>query len=50
MEKLNDQELLEAFYRAKELDCSPDFIQLLLEEMAKRNIEIEGHSYSARLV
>lgn len=37
LERLSDVELLEAYIRAKELNCSPDFIQLLFEELEKRN-------------
>ncbi|GAA0379802.1 sporulation histidine kinase inhibitor Sda [Bacillus horti] len=37
MDRLSDVELLEAYIRAKELNCSPDFIQLLFEEIERRN-------------
>ncbi|WP_202078496.1 sporulation histidine kinase inhibitor Sda [Caldalkalibacillus salinus] len=39
MKRLTDAELVEAYMRAKELNCSPDFIDLLFEEIERRNIE-----------
>lgn len=39
MERLNDIELIETYFKAKELNCSQDFIVLLYKEMQKRSIE-----------
>ncbi len=39
MERLSDIELIDTYRKARELNCSPDFILLLLNELRKRKIE-----------
>lgn len=39
MESLTDGELLETYQRAKNINCSPEFILLLFGELKKRNLE-----------
>ena len=38
MEYLSNELLLESYYKAIELDLSSDFIDLIIEEMEKRNL------------
>lgn len=38
MEYLSNELLLESYYKAIELDLSSDFIDLIIEEMDKRNL------------
>lgn len=38
MECLSNELLLESYYKAIELDLSADFIDLIIEEMDKRNL------------
>lgn len=49
MERLSDVELLEAYLRAKELDCSPEFIQLLFKELEKRSTIKSQNEFSSTL-
>lgn len=39
MERLSDLELLDTYQRAKNINCSSDFILLLFGELKKRNLE-----------
>ncbi len=39
MEYLSNELLLESYYKAIELDLSPDFINLIIEEMDHRNLK-----------
>jgi hypothetical protein len=39
MESLTDGELLDTYQRAKNINCSPEFILLLFGELKKRNLE-----------
>lgn len=50
MEKLSDLELIDAYLKAKELNCSPEFIQLLLQEIKKRNIEDIHNDYQLQFI
>lgn len=38
MRKLSDELLIETYYKAKELNLSPDFIALLEKELYRRSI------------
>ncbi|GAA0442873.1 sporulation histidine kinase inhibitor Sda [Lentibacillus halophilus] len=38
MEYLSDELLLEAYYKANELNLSPDFIYLIEREISRRNL------------
>ncbi|GGJ83650.1 hypothetical protein GCM10007063_02670 [Lentibacillus kapialis] len=38
MEYLSDELLLESYYKANELNLSPDFIYLIEKEIYKRNL------------
>lgn len=50
MRRLSDLELVETYYKAKELNCSQDFIALLYEEMQRRNIENMTFSLDKRKI
>lgn len=38
MEHLSDELLLESFYEANKLNLSPDFIDLIIDEINRRNL------------
>ena len=40
MRKLSDELLVEAYYKAKELNLSPDFISLIEKELHRRSLTI----------
>ncbi|WP_084782087.1 sporulation histidine kinase inhibitor Sda [Bacillus niameyensis] len=44
MDRLSNQSLVETYLKAKRLGLSESFIQLLLEEMNKRNLKDEEMS------
>lgn len=41
MEHLSDELLLESYYKANELNLSPDFISLIEEEIIKRSLILQ---------
>jgi len=43
---LLDDQLIEIYYRAKELDVDKDFINLIEEELKKRTISKDNFSFS----
>ncbi|MFD1362985.1 sporulation histidine kinase inhibitor Sda [Lentibacillus salinarum] len=46
MEYLSDELLLESYYKANELNLSPDFIYLIEKEIHRRNLAYKIKSYS----
>lgn len=41
LEEIDDSLLLESFYKAKEINLSKEFIQMLYQELTRREIEVE---------
>ncbi|TMN21025.1 sporulation histidine kinase inhibitor Sda [Lentibacillus cibarius] len=46
MEDLSDELLLESYYKANELNLSPDFIYLIEKEISRRNLTNKVKTYS----
>ncbi|HLR08278.1 MAG TPA: sporulation histidine kinase inhibitor Sda [Bacillota bacterium] len=44
MEHLSDELLLESYYKASELNLSPDFLWLIEREIYRRNLTLEVKS------
>lgn len=40
MQQLSDKLLIESYYKANELDLSPDFVELIEEEIFRRNLNV----------
>lgn len=38
MERLSDELLLESYFKANELNLSPDFVSIIEEEIRRRNL------------
>lgn len=45
MEHLSDELLIESFYKANELDLSPDFLALIELEIRRRNLSHKIRTY-----